>query len=120
MRLRSQTVVLRLLRLEDLLIEAARFEGEIALLVGEELTQAEIVVRLLRIVVGRVLNQILHVLDLLVGDLVDLVALLADECVDGQRGPGLLLAASLAGSLGLVSSVCVPPDTSISFFLNLA
>ncbi len=83
--------VLRLLGLEDLLIQATRLEGEVALLVGEELAEAEQIVRLLGIVLGRVVNQVQHVLDLPVGDLVDLVALLSHERIHGQRGPRLLV-----------------------------
>ncbi len=88
---RGLAAVLRLLGLEYLLVQAARLEGNVALLVGEELPKAEEVVRLLRIVVGRVVNQVQHVLDLLVRDFVDLVALLTHKRVHGQGGAGLLL-----------------------------
>ncbi len=75
--------VLLLFSLEDLLIEAARLEAVGALVFGVEFAETEVEVGLLRVIVGRDLDEPIELLDLLLGDLLNLRLLLPDELFHG-------------------------------------
>jgi hypothetical protein len=89
--LRQQRAALRLRQLVDLLLERVLLVERRALLLGVELAETEHEVRLLRIIVLSHLDETLHLADLRVHQLLDLLRLLFAELIHRQCGPGFFL-----------------------------